>query len=98
MNTNVMTKESAINSIIDKLTWGDTVPCVSGGYGGCGYFDYKPKEGFGLGKVRDFLNGYAFKIPAKPADDFADFTNLNDYTDCVEFYDENGSWLQFLLW
>lgn len=88
----------AVDNIIESLTWGETVPCVSGGNGGSGFEMYKV-DSDDLDKVREQLNSYGFNNNPNVAEDFeANGIDFEDYTDCVQFNLPYSGWLQFLLW
>lgn len=90
-------RSMAINNVMEHLQWGETVPYVSGGNGGCGYGNLK-LEPSKLDGYRARLNGCKYNNNPEVAADFNNFVNFEDYTDCVQFSFPDGGWMQFLLW
>lgn len=99
-DTATISKERAIECIIDHLTWGESVPYVSGGNGGSGagdlmgYSERQKEELKSELEAADFDNN-----PVEIASDFDKvLLDPTDYKYCVRFSDANGGWTQFLLW
>lgn len=102
-NINI-TREEAINTIIDRIWWGSFVPMVSLGNGGAGFGWIDKNVSAAAFKAKfDDTDNYNFRVVplSDIADDFIGNVCLVDYYVCVEFsykYGDNPYRAQFLLW
>ena len=92
-----MTREEAINTIINLIEDECTIPMVSLGNGGAGFCWVDSNTG-----IEDFIN-YNFRVvpESEMAEDFADHVDLEYFDVCVEFsstYGDNPYREQYLLW
>lgn len=95
-----MTREEAINTIINLLEDEYTIPMVSLGNGGAGFCWLDSNTG-----IEDFKStvNYNFRVvpESEMAEDFADHADLEEYDICVEFsetHEDNPYREQYLLW
>ena len=95
-----MTREEAINTIINLIEDEYTIPMVSLGKGGAGFCWVDSNTG-----IEDFKStvNYNFRVvpESEMAEEFADHAVLEDYDICVEFsetHEENPCREQYLLW
>ena len=95
-----MTREEAINTIINLIEAGYTIPMVSLGNGGAGFCWVDSTTG-----IEDFKSMVNINFRVVPesemAEDFTDHADLEEYDMCVEFsetHEENPYREQYLLW
>lgn len=95
-----MTREEAINTIIEHIEDGFTIPMVSLGNGGAGFCWVDSVTG-----ITDFEStvNYNFRVvpESEMAEDFADHANLEGFDVCVEFASTDGDnpyREQYLIW
>lgn len=98
-----MTREEAINTIINLIEGGYSIPQVSLGNGGAGFGWIDSNVSFEalVAELKDTDN-YNFRVvpESEIAEDFADNVDLDDYDVCVEFSADGDSPYceQYLLW
>lgn len=93
-------KSKAIDCIIERLIFGNSIPCVSGGQGGSGfkYYYVCPDSNEFFDKLKSDLEKQRFTSNPKLAVDFERNLVLDDYEYSVQFSKDDGSWVQMLLW
>lgn len=102
MNIN-MTREEAINTIINLIEGGYSIPQVSLGNGGAGFGWIDSNVSFEalVAELKDTDN-YNFRVvpESEIAEDFEGSVSLDDYDVCVEFSADGDSPYceQYLLW
>jgi hypothetical protein len=98
-----MTREEAINTIINLIEGGYSIPQVSLGNGGAGFGWIDSNVSFEalVAELKDTDN-YNFRVvpESEIAEDFADNVDLDDYDVCIEFSADGDSPYceQYLLW
>lgn len=89
-------RNTAIEKIMDALKWGETVPAVFGGNGGCGFDELKPT--MNLDHIEAMLRGAQYEVTSNVEEDFAaNGAYPCFYRCCCQFNNPGGWWLQVLL-
>ena len=99
-----MTREEAINTIINLLHDGRSIPVASIGNGGAGFFWIYSNVSLQnlVAELKDTDN-YNFRVvpESEIAEDFEHSVNLGDYDVCIELtstHGDNPYREQYLLW
>ena len=99
-----MTREEAINTIINILHDGSSIPTASIGNGGAGFFWIYSNVSLQnlVAELKDTDN-YNFRVvpESEVAEDFEHSVNLGDYDVCIELtstHGDNPYREQYLLW